>query len=127
MFLKLIIFLLISPSSLLADTPPAAAGGGLMGILPLFAIIFLIFYLLVIRPQEKERRVHQAMIDGIKPGVSVLTTGGIIGKVFSVNEDEMVLEVAANVRVRFKKSAILSVADEGKAATVKKNDKKGKS
>lgn len=107
-----------------ANSKPQGGGGGLMGILPLFGIIFLIFYIMVLRPQEKERRLHQQMLDGLKPGSKVVTTGGMIGKVFSVNEEEVVLEVASGVRSRFLRSAVIQLLNENTAEKKDLSEKK---
>ncbi len=109
-----------------ATTPPP--GGGLMGVLPLFAVVFFIFYFLVIRPQDKEQRAHQELLDSLKSGMQLLTTGGIIGKVVSFDDQGVVLEIANNVRVRFDRGAIVKVVEASqKEDSPKKNKKKAAS
>lgn len=89
------------------DAAPAASGGmsGLMSIAPL-VILFVIFYFLLIRPQQKRAKEHKAMMSAIQKGDNVITTGGIHGRVASVNEDTVMVEVADNIKLKLSKDAI---------------------
>ncbi|MCK4271310.1 preprotein translocase subunit YajC [bacterium] len=82
-------------------------GGGVMGLLP-FILMFVILYLLLIRPQQKKHRVHQQMLQTLKKGDRVLTTGGLFGTVVGIKENEniVVLRLAENVKVEVQKGAI---------------------
>ncbi len=82
-------------------------GGGVMGLLP-FILMFVILYLLLIRPQQKKHRVHQQMLQTLKKGDRVLTTGGLFGTVVGIKEKEnvVVLRLAENVKVEVQKGAI---------------------
>jgi preprotein translocase subunit YajC len=103
-------------SSALLLTTAAAAGGAqpgpasfLIGILP-WVLIFLIFYLLMIRPQQKRVKQHQAAISAIKKGDEVVTGGGIRGRITRVVDDnEAEVEIAQGTRVRVVKSTISQV------------------
>src|SRR5215471_2712236 len=78
------------------------------------ALIFGIFYLLVFRPQQKKIKEHQAMIDAVKRGDTVVTTGGIIGKVIRVGQDgELRVEIADNVQIRLTKGSVTDVRGRG--------------
>ncbi len=91
-------------------------GGGLVGSLPIFAIIFFIFYFLVIRPQSRERKKRELVLKGVKKHDKVVTTAGIHGTVVSVTDTEVVLKVDDEVRLKFERSAIWQVRsreDEG--------------
>ncbi|MFO1075736.1 MAG: preprotein translocase subunit YajC [Geminicoccaceae bacterium] len=93
--------MLISPAYAQAAAP-AAGGDLLMSMLPLLAI-FLVFYFVLIRPQQGKAKQHKAMIDGLKRGDQVVTAGGLIGKVVKVEQGEanvLLVEVAPNVQVR---------------------------
>lgn len=105
--------------SAVASSAAAPQGGGIMSLLPLFAMVFGIFYFLVLRPQEKEQRAHQLLLEALKPGARLVTSGGIIGKVITVEENELVLEISNGVRVQFEKSAVVRLLDapEGKVST----------
>ena len=97
----------------------AASGGGsggaemLMQMAP-FAIILVIMYFLIIRPQQKRAKETQDMLGGIRRGDTVVTTGGIIGKVTKVTDNaEVEVEIAPNVRVRVVRSMIADVRAKG--------------
>jgi preprotein translocase subunit YajC len=93
--------------------------GGLLGpagigsILP-FVLIFVILYFLVIRPQRAKQRQHQEMVANVRRGDTVVTTGGLIGKVAKVvDEGELQIELAEGVRVRVVRSMISDVRAKG--------------
>ena len=65
-----------------------------------FAIMIFIFYFIVIRPQQKQERERQEMLSRLKRGDTVITSGGIIGKIDSVSQSEIKIEVADKVRIR---------------------------
>ena len=76
-------------------------------------LIFVIFWFLLIRPQQKRMKAHQAMIGAVKKNDTAVTTGGLIGKVIRVDESEVELEIAPNVRVRVVKSMLSDVRQFG--------------
>ena len=81
------------------------ASGGLEGIFMLLAM-FAIFYFLLIRPQQKRAKQHKEMIEGIKSGDQVITAGGIHGKVVTVQDKVVTLEIAAGVRIKVNRISI---------------------
>ena len=101
----------------------AASGGGggtaafMAQVFPL-VLIFIIFYFLLIRPQQKRMKQHQAMIGGVKPRDTAVTSGGLIGKVTKVDDvlNEIELEVAAGVKVRIVKSMLSDIRPHGAKA-----------
>ncbi len=99
-----------------AQAAPAAAPTGadiLMQLVP-FALIFAIAYFLVIRPQRKKQKEHANLIKNTRRGDSVVTTGGLIGKVTRVVDDaELELEIAPSVRVRVLRAMISDVRAKG--------------
>lgn len=80
----------------------------LVGILP-WVLIFVIFYMLLIRPQQKRAREHQAEIAAVKKGDDVITGGGLRGRVTKVSETEVEVEIAQGVRVRAVKATLTAV------------------
>jgi len=110
----------------LAALPAAAqeaggpAGGGIVGQLLFFIPLILIFYFLLIRPQQQQRKKHQEMVAGLKRGDTIVTYGGIIGKVTKVGDDELTVELAEGVRARVVRSMVADVRD--KNAPVAAND-----
>lgn len=94
-----------------AATGSAAGGSGaglFVQIFPLI-LIFVIFYFLLIRPQQKRAREHQQAIAAVKKGDEVVTGGGIRGKVTKITEDEAEVEIAQGVRVRVVKGMLSQV------------------
>ena len=89
--------------------------GGLWSFLPII-LIFPIFYFLVIMPQQKQRKKHQAMLNDLKSGDRVVTTSGIIGTVVGVDKDAIVLQVAPNVKIRMVKGSVSELRTEEKEA-----------
>ena len=83
-----------------------------MGLLPI-ALIFVVMYFLVIRPQSKKAKEHQQMISGIKSGDRVLTAGGLIGTVVKVMESELEVRIAPSVNVTVARSMITSLLSSG--------------
>ena len=98
-----------------AQTSGAAPGGALVffnTVAPLL-LIFVIFYFLLIRPQQRRARQHQQMIAAVKKNDVAVTAGGLIGKVTKVDENEIELEVAPNVRVKVVKGTLAEVRPHG--------------
>lgn len=101
----------------LAQTGAAAgapAGGDIIsGMLVPLALILPIFYFLLFRPQQQRLKAHQAMIAGVKKGDVVVTTGGLIGKVRAVADDELRIELSPNTEVRVLRSSLSEVRNKG--------------
>lgn len=105
--------MLISPAY--AQAAGAAPGGGaafLNAIMP-FLLIIPIFYFLLIRPQQRRLKQHREMIAAVKKGDTVVTAGGLIGKVAKVTDDEVEVELAASTKVRVVKSTLSEVRTVG--------------
>ena len=95
-----------------------AAGGGsaFASFIPLI-LIFAIMYFLLIRPQQKKVKEHQAMVQALRRGDQVVTQGGLIGKVTKVKEDnEIEVEIASGVKARVVKSTIAQVLSKTEPA-----------
>ena len=91
-----------------------AAAGGATGMVMQFApliLIFVVFYFLLIRPQQKKAKEHRDMLGTLKRGDRIVTAGGIVGKITSVKDgsDEIETEIAPNVRVTVVRGTIASV------------------
>ena len=99
-----------SPTLLMMQTAPAANGTTqmLLGLAP-WLLIFVIFYVLMIRPQQQRVKQHQAEIAAVKKGDEVITGGGIRGRVTRVTDDEAEVEIAQDVKIRVVKSTISAV------------------
>lgn len=95
-----------------------AGGGesGLISLLPL-VLIFVVFYFLLIRPQQKKMKAHKALVEALRRGDRVVTAGGLIGTVTKVLSDtELQVEVADGVRVRVVRNTIQDVLSKGEPA-----------
>ena len=103
------------PTHLLAMANSSGGGGsgsGLMTML-MFGSIFAIFYFMIIRPQKKQQDQRKAMIEAIKRGDKIVTSGGIFGTVKDVKADRVIVTIADNVKVEVAKSAVNGVVAEG--------------
>ena len=107
----------------------AAAGGGdansmLMSLLP-FALIFVIMYFLILRPQQRKVKEHAELVKNVRRGDTIITSGGLVGKVTKVVDDDQIeFEVADGVRVRQMRQMITGVRTKGEP--VKDVPEKGK-
>ena len=81
-------------------------------------LIIGIMYFLMIRPQQKRLKEHQAMIGAIRRGDTVVTSGGIIGKVAKVDDQEVQVEIAEGVKIKVVRSTISEVRGKGEGATM---------
>ena len=97
------------------DAPAAQASGPMSSIVSMapLVILFVVFYFLLIRPQQKKAKEHKEMLGQIAAGDSVITNGGIHGRVTGVNEDSLTVEIAPNVRVKVSKEAIAAKKKQG--------------
>ena len=99
-----------------AMASPQGGAGGQQGswfstLIPL-VIIFAIFYLLLIRPQQKTQKKHRELIASMKRGDKVVTRGGMHGTVYGLTEGTVTLEVANDIRLKFSREAIAAVGAE---------------
>jgi preprotein translocase subunit YajC len=91
---------------------PGGSGGGgassIMSFAPII-LIFIVFYFLLIRPQQKRAKEHRNLLSNLKEGDKVLTSGGIIGRITGIREDEITVEISDKVRAKFVRGAITQV------------------
>ena len=96
-----------------AQTAGNAASGGIASFLslaPLF-LVFVVFYFLMIRPQQRRVKALQAAVAAVKKGDSVVTAGGVVGRVTRVEEQFVEVEIAANTRIRVVKATLSEVTN----------------
>lgn len=93
-----------------------SGGGGDWGFLITMAVIFVIFYFLLIRPQQKKQKELKAMMDNLAYGDTVMTSGGIHGKITGLTDAIVTLEIADKVRIKVARSAIGAVIQKSGAA-----------
>lgn len=110
---------MIPGSAWAQGAPSGSPSGGPMAVLvqlvPFF-LIFIIFYFLLVRPQQKRQREHQKFLEGLKKGDRVATSGGILGTVIGVYPERVVLKISEETKVEFLKSAVTGmVAEKGES------------
>ena len=93
-------------------------GSGLIGLLPMVAI-FVIFYFLLIRPQQKKAKEHRAMVGELAKGDEVVTNGGVLGKITDTDESFVSVEVADGVVMRVQRLAIAQLMPKGTTKSAK--------
>ncbi len=112
---------------LLMAPPAGGPQGGPASIVPTlvtFGLVFLIFYFLIIRPQNKRQKETKEMLSALRKGDRVVTIGGIRGTIQSMKDDSVVLKVDTNSSIEFSRSAISNVLDK-RAATKPQKGKEG--
>lgn len=89
----------------------AGSGGGMAAFQQIIPLVFMfaIFYFLLIRPQQKKAKEHKLLLDALKKGDNVVTAGGVHGKVISVDDTIVTLEIATGVNIKITKSYIATV------------------
>ena len=85
--------------------PAQPAGAGLLGMLPLI-LLFVIFYFLLIRPQQKKMKQHKDMVSKLSKGDEVVTSGGMYGRITAVADETVTIEIAKDVRVKLSKESV---------------------
>lgn len=109
-----------------AAGPLGSCGGGSPMLLTM-GLVFAIFYFLIIRPSQKREKDRQAMLGAIKAGDTVVTVGGLIGKVTGTSDRYIVMEISPKVRVRVLRANVSGKDEEAGGATQKSSKKsKGK-
>lgn len=101
-------------------------GFDFMSLLPL-VLIFVVMYFLVIRPQSKKAKEHQAMISGLRKGDRIVTSGGLIGTISKVLDGELELEIATNVHVKVAKPMVTTLLSGDNRVAEKSSSSKGSS
>jgi preprotein translocase subunit YajC len=103
--------MLITPAY--AQGATGGSGDMLMSLLP-FILIFVIMYFLILRPQQKRARQHQDLVKNLRRGDTVITSGGLVGKVTKLVDDDLVeVEISDGVRVRQVRSMVSDVRAKG--------------
>ncbi len=106
--------MLISPAY--AQAAGGDGGSGMIQMLPL-VLIFVVFYFLLIRPQQKKMKAHRSMVDALKRGARVVTGGGLVGTVTKVlSDNELQVEIAEGVRVKIMRNTIQEVVSRPEPA-----------
>lgn len=97
----------------------AAQAPDLISQLMVFGGIFLIFYLLFIRPQNKKLKEHKEMVNTLAKGDEVVTNGGVLGKVVGLHDSFVTIEIAQDITVNVQRSAVASIQPKGTIKAIK--------
>lgn len=97
-----------------AGAPPA--GGGLLEMLLLPLGMIVIFYFLLIRPQNQRMKKHRAMLEALKKGDTILTQGGIIGKIFKISDKEVTIDTGEGGKLRIARGMVVDLYNTGEPA-----------
>ncbi|OQY72960.1 MAG: preprotein translocase subunit YajC [Ignavibacteriales bacterium UTCHB3] len=92
-------------------------GGGLVSTLIMFGAIFLIFYFMIIRPQQKRAKEREKLLSGVQKGDKVITSGGMHGEVTGVEDKIVWIKVGDNTKIKFDKGAITAILNSDGTAT----------
>ncbi|HLB02951.1 MAG TPA: preprotein translocase subunit YajC [Nitrospiria bacterium] len=101
-----LVFAQESPSS-----PGRGTGAFFTSLLP-FLLIFVLFYVLLILPQQRRQKKHRAMLEALKKGDRVVTSSGILGTIMNISKDTITLQVADNVKIRVLRDSISEMRKE---------------
>jgi preprotein translocase subunit YajC len=103
-------------SSIHAPAAHQSTQGGILGMLPMIAVLVLAAYFLMIRPQQKRAKDQKALESNMKVGNEVVTTSGLIGKVSKITDQFITLSVSDNVELTFQKQAVVTILPKGTLA-----------
>ena len=106
----------VTPAYAQAAASPAGGAAAFAQFIPLL-LVFVIMYFLILRPQQKKMSQHRAMVEALKKGDTVVTQGGLIGKVIAVRDDELDVEIAQGVKVRVVRGTVAQVLTRTAPAT----------
>ncbi|GAB1349744.1 hypothetical protein MASR1M107_19580 [Ignavibacteriales bacterium] len=103
--------------SLYAMAQPGGEGGGMMGTLIMFGAIFLIFYFMIIRPQQKRQKEREKLLSEVQKGDKVVTSGGMYGEVTGVEDKIVWVKVGDSTKIKFDKNAIAAILNSDGTTT----------
>jgi preprotein translocase subunit YajC len=92
-----------------AMAPQGGEGGGMVSTIIMFGAIFLIFYFMIIRPQQKKAKDRDKLLSNLEKGDKVVTSGGIHGIIAGIDEKTLLLQISDNLKVKVERSAITQV------------------
>lgn len=100
-----------------AQAPSQPSGPNLLTALFPFILVLVIFWLIIVLPQQRRQKRHMRMVESLKPGDRIITSGGIFGTVMGVYPDRIELKIAANVKIDITKNAVAVILERQKTET----------
>jgi preprotein translocase subunit YajC len=107
------LFTAVAEAMGLPGTGTGGSGAGGYGAMIPLVLMFVIFYFLLIRPQQRKAKQHKELLSNLKKGDSVITSGGIYGRIAEINDNVLVLEVADKVRIKVARGFVSGLAGTG--------------
>jgi len=104
----------------MAPAQPGQGGGEIYSTLIMFALIIGIFYLMIIRPQQKRQKEREALLSQIKKGDKIITAGGIHGEVVGIDEKTVLVEIAEKIKIKVERNSISVVNKHGEVESIAK-------
>ena len=99
-------------SDAVAQTAGSSGSADFMSFLPMIAL-FVIFYFLLIRPQQKRQKEHKNMVSNLAKGDEIVTMGGLLGKISAVGENFLTVEVAKDIQLKVQKASVQAMMPKG--------------
>jgi len=96
------------------------AGSGLMGTVLMFGVMFAVLYFILIRPQQKQQKKHQNLLDNLKKGDEVILASGIMGKIYLVEDKIVLIEISDKTRLKVLKQAVQGVITPSESGAIEK-------
>ncbi|MFH0795000.1 MAG: preprotein translocase subunit YajC [bacterium] len=93
-------------------------------LIPMVVLIFIAFYFIIFRPQKREQKERQRLLDNLKKGDRVVTIGGVHGEVSEVSDDTVTIRVAPKMEIKFNRSAVSTIVPRGKGKDEEKESEK---
>ncbi|MBX7148899.1 preprotein translocase subunit YajC [bacterium] len=93
------------------DAAAPGPQGGVLGMIAPILIMFVIFYFLMIRPQQKQQKLRKLMLDNLKRGDEVVTTSGIYGKITDITDSTIMLQIAGSLTVKMERAHVNAVTN----------------
>ncbi len=94
---------------IIAMASPDGGGGNLMSTVIMFGAIFVIFYFMIIRPQQKRAKEREKMLSNMQKGDKIVTSGGLHGTIAGIDEKTVLLQVSDNIKLKFERSAVATI------------------
>ena len=108
-------------SVMLAQAAPAGVGGGQVQMLVMMALLFAIFYFIMIRPQQRKEKERQKMIAELRVGQRVIFAGGLVGTIAESRQYTFLIEISNGVRIEVARGAVSRVLKEGESAALEQH------
>lgn len=100
----------------------AAGSSSLMSTVLMFAVMFAVLYFILIRPQQKQQKKHQSLLDSLKKGDEVILASGIMGKVSAVEDKIVFIEIGEKTRLKVLKQAVQGIVSTSENTTIEKTN-----